>query len=169
MNGRHLFSGWLTLENVDDVAAHIRAGLHVDEPDPDGPRLHTVVTVNELMGFRPEVRTGMAFADGGITVSRYGTDDHPMAGISLSDSRYSTHIHTSLADREACKGLDNRFPTYQGCWVDVYDGELQVRHCAGVPLAADGREVDDEHPYHHNNRMWWVFTDEGADQWRRPE
>jgi hypothetical protein len=81
------WEGWLTLDNLDAVAARIRGLL-------TGQR-YTFVAVTGLFGFRPEVRTGNRL-NGDLRVTRDGDYGH----IVWSDSRYVTGIHTSVQTQD---------------------------------------------------------------------
>jgi hypothetical protein len=77
------WEGWLTLDNLDDVAARITR-LLTDQR-------YTFVAVNELFGHSPEVRTGNRLS-GPLKVYR----DDGYGGLHWSDNRYVTGLHTSV-------------------------------------------------------------------------
>jgi hypothetical protein len=81
--GQESWEGWLTLDNLDDVAARITR-LLTDQR-------YTFVAVNELFGHSPEVRTGNRLTG---PLSVYREDGY--GGVSWSDSRYVTGLHTSV-------------------------------------------------------------------------
>lgn len=127
--------GCLTLENLDLVAERLRKLL-------DGRR-YTFVASNEgLRQYFPEVRTGLALRDRGVTASRSTMDDGSILGhLNVSDSYGSWGMFTTVPDVTAAHALSYDEQRKQGTYLHIKYGKVEIEHFA--PVGA---------------RLYWVAT-----------
>jgi hypothetical protein len=137
--GQESWDGWLTLDNLDNVAARIQRML-------TGQRF-TFVAVNELFGDRPEVRTGNRLRE---PVRAYRHDG--WGGLSWSDSRYVTGLHTSVQTQEQAREMAR---------TDA--GRKRLTSVSFEPSFRDRGTLLTEQWTGAGSRLYWAFVVEHSD------
>lgn len=137
--GRHLWSGYLADDNVEKVVAYFRDLLPIDQR-------YTFTTVNELFGFRPEIRH-----------ERVEKVDHDRIGQPLWDGKPSPFCGVTVVDTYGVGSIITRLAT-QPRYGDPVPPKFD-----SVRLDISDQQITAEHYAPAGHRLWWVWQVEPAD------
>jgi hypothetical protein len=148
------WNGYLTLENLEAVAARFRSLL-------DGQRYTWVACNSGLRHYFPEVRTGQQLRDRGITTYRdeeaqYG----PFGGITVPDTYGVWGLHTD------CPGQRTARRRRVHAWERASDEQKRTdtwddQHLTYLHITRDKVEIEHYAPIGY--RLYWVVTVEPRD------
>lgn len=113
---RPLFSGCLAHNTAHEIAQAMSDVLAEQQ--------YIFVAVNEMFGWRPEVRTGLVLREP-IEVSHFG-DDSQFVHVPFNDQDYICSISTQALTQQAA--YDLRVDSFDLVRVTIYPSQVQIEH-----------------------------------------
>lgn len=143
------WSGYLTLDNYEAVAARLRALL-------TGRRFTTVMSNQGHWNYRPEVRTGERLSTRGVTTHLLGDNDH-YGYITFSDGNFAWGLSGHPADQAAARRL--RTEAWEAASEeDRASGAWEDQSMVHLSFKQERLEVEHFAPIGY--RLYWIFAAE---------